>query len=516
MGLQISFDDVTDSPIAATAQDYATAMTIYRMIERDEASKIMVFCWRNEDCRRCLALFNLLLKQRISEASHNRGLADRLREVRTAHIYATWQRNERTDEMEEHVKKRLLHQFKMGKIEVLFNANYLSTGIDIPCTDAVVLTQKSKGVRQVLQRWGRALRSIATQPSKRGILAIIMSDPEEPDEDKTKRKEFMGFDLALNNDFGGCHADFCNMYRTAECAAHRSNRIIGECDKIKAVRTTVRRRAHRDSTDTKKTPTFPPPVETVTPDVERTLRDMFDINVRDLLKDVDSQPSQGSLEHQDSDLVGSLASMGIQDERDGSQSESDGDSEHRSLADIQRDLLSRANDGSAQDADATIARRAAARRPPRADRLTEAAPEERAIPAQPRGQTTRPGAPQGPADAGVGMEATGGDLSTDRRRCLETIARYPRAPRPRLSQRGIRWPNRWTSSQSHRRAIARGARSLLRRQPPRLSQPEARLGPGKTNNRVRRAAKLVDPVHKRSASLICHFFGAGNNAMHEG
>ena len=408
VGLQISFDDVTDSPIAATAQDYATAMTIYRMIERDEASKIMVFCWRNEDCRRCLALFNLLLKQRISEASHNRGLADRLREVRTAHIYATWQRNERTDEMEEHVKKRLLHQFKMGKIEVLFNANYLSTGIDIPCTDAVVLTQKSKGVRQVLQRWGRALRSIATQPSKRGILAIIMSDPEEPDEDKTKRKEFMGFDLALNNDFGGCHADFCNMYRTAECAAHRSNRIIGECDKIKAVRTTVRRRAHRDATDTKKTPTFPPPVETVTPDVERTLRDMFDITVRDLLKDVDSQPSQGSLEHQDSDLVGSLASMGIQDERDGSQSESDGDSEHRSLADIQRDLLSRANDGSAQDADATIARRAAARRPPRADRLTEAAPEERAVPAQPRGQTTRPGAPQGPADAGGGDRGNGG------------------------------------------------------------------------------------------------------------
>ena len=410
VGLQISFDDVTDSPIAATAQDYATAMTIYRMIERGEASKIMVFCWRNEDCRRCLALFNLLLKQRISEASHNRELADRLREVQTAHIFATWQRNERTDEMEEHVKKRLLHQFKTGKIEVLFNANYLSTGIDIPCTDAVVLTQKSKGVRQVLQRWGRALRSIATQPSKRGILAIIMSDPEEPDEDKDKRKEFMGFDLALPDDFGGCHADFCNMYRTAECAAHRSNRIIGECDKIKAVPTTVKRKAHRDAPDKKKTtPTFPPPVATITPDVERTLRDMFDITVRNLLEDVDSQPSQRSLEHQDSDLVGSLASMGIEDERDGSQSESEGDSEHRSLADIQRDRqISGANDGSAPDADATIERRAEARRPPRADRLTESAPEERAMPAPPRGQTTRPGAPQGTSAAGGGDGGNGG------------------------------------------------------------------------------------------------------------
>ena len=371
VGLQISFD-VTDSPIAATAQDYATAMTIYRMIERGEASKIMVFCWRNEDCRRCLALFNLLLKQRITEARsrtsrHDRELADRLSEVRTAHIFATWERNEQTEEMEEHVKKRLLHQFKMGKIEVLFNANYLSTGIDIPCTDAVVLTQKSKGVRQVLQRWGRALRSIATQPMKRGILAIIMSDPEEPDEDKTERKEFMGFDLdsAPNNDFGGCHADFRNMYRNAECAAHRSNRIIGECEIIKAVPTTVKRKAHRDATHTRKTPTFPPPVATITPDVERTLRDMFDITVRDLLadqrEDVNSQPSQRRVERQDSDLVGSLASMGIQDEQGGSQQyASDGDSEW-----------------------------------PRAGRSTEGGPEERAVPAQPRGQATRPSAPQG-------------------------------------------------------------------------------------------------------------------------
>ena len=135
---------------------------------------------------------------------------------------------------------------------------------------------------------------------------------------------------------------------------------------------------------------------------------MFDITVRDLLEDVDSQPSQRSLEHQDSDLVGSLASMGIQDERDGSQSESEGDSEHRSLADIQRDLLSGANDGSAPDADATIERRAAARRPPRADRLTEAAPEERAMPAPPRGQTTRPGAPQGTSAAGGGDGGNGG------------------------------------------------------------------------------------------------------------
>ena len=244
VSLQISFDG--KSSIAATAQDYATAMTIYRMIEQRQASKIMVFCWRNEECRRCLALFKLLLEQRIEEAKDNRELADRLSEVHSAHIYATWTRNEVTEVMEERVQKRLLYQFKMGKIEVLFNANLLSTGIDIPCTDAVVLTQRSRALKMVLQRWGRAPRSIATQPSKRGILAIVMSDPKESDEDKTKRKEFMGLDLAQKDDFGGCHFHFRNMYRAAEFAAQNSNRIIGERKKITPYLATLRRTSHRD------------------------------------------------------------------------------------------------------------------------------------------------------------------------------------------------------------------------------------------------------------------------------
>ena len=177
----------------------------------------------------------------------------------------------------------------MGNIEVLFNANYLSTGIDIPCTDAVVLAQKSRVVTQLLQRWGRALRSIVTQPSKRGVLAIIMSDPRESDDEMAKRKEFMGLDVALKKDFGGCHVDFREMYRTAECAAHHSNRIIGECGPIKAFPTTARARGRNEEDSTKegqkpKGPTPPPVVETVTPEVERALRDMFGIKVRDLLQ----------------------------------------------------------------------------------------------------------------------------------------------------------------------------------------------------------------------------------------
>tara|TARA_Y100001954_G_scaffold238270_1_gene305081 strand:- start:190 stop:3945 length:3756 start_codon:yes stop_codon:yes gene_type:complete len=286
VGLQISFN-VSDSPVVATTQDYATAMTIYRMIERREASKIMVFCSKNEDCRRCLALFQVLLRQRIDEAkSHgDQALVRCLNEVHSAHIYASWDRNNGvTEKMEEVVKRKLLHTFRMGKTEVLFNANYLSTGIDIPCTDAVVLTSKSKVKTLVLQRWGRALRSVKTQPNKRGVLALIMSDPRESSDDRTNRRKFMGLDTKKASDFCGCHSDFRLMYRTAECAAHHSNRIIGECDKITAARTTQRKASGNAKTKSQNHSVCPGDALTVTPDVERTLCDMFDIVVRDLLQ----------------------------------------------------------------------------------------------------------------------------------------------------------------------------------------------------------------------------------------
>ena len=100
----------------------------------------------------------------------------------------------------------------------------------------------------------------------------------------------------------------------AEFAAHKSNRIIGERKTITPYLATSRRTSHRDETNTRENIRFPLQVATIMPDLERTLRDMFDITVRDLLEDDNSQPSQRGLEHQDSDLVGSLASMGIHDE----------------------------------------------------------------------------------------------------------------------------------------------------------------------------------------------------------
>ena len=40
----------------------------------------------------------------------------------------------------------------MGDIEVLFNVKVLATGVDLPCTDAVVLTAATDNVERILQR----------------------------------------------------------------------------------------------------------------------------------------------------------------------------------------------------------------------------------------------------------------------------------------------------------------------------------------------------------------------------
>ena len=82
--------------------------------------------------------------------------------------------------MGERVRRKLLHVFKMGEIEVLFNTDYLSTGIDIPCTGASrVLTASPNSKRATFQRWGRALRVVSSRPDKTGIIAFVTSDPRE-------------------------------------------------------------------------------------------------------------------------------------------------------------------------------------------------------------------------------------------------------------------------------------------------------------------------------------------------
>ena len=284
VGLQFNFVGAESRPLAATTQDYFSAMMIYRMIEQNEARKIMVFCSNNEACRRCLALFQAVLRRRIQDAE-SRGdlaLAERLKVVNAAHIYASWRRNGKNEYMGERVRRKLLHVFKMGEIEVLFNTDYLSTGIDIPCTDAVVLTASPNSTRATFQRWGRALRVVSSRPDKTGIIAFVTSDPRESTDDRTARCKFMGLDSKKKKDFGGCDPKFRDMYHVVECATHPSNRIICETESVKVGRTTIRKQSSQGAV-TKQSSTFPPIVDTVTPSDEKILCDMFDITVRDLL-----------------------------------------------------------------------------------------------------------------------------------------------------------------------------------------------------------------------------------------
>ena len=306
VAMQITFKvSCTGESIVATTQDYATVATIYRMIERREASKIMVFCSRNDNCRRCLALFQVFMRQRVDDAKYrgDEALVRHLNEVKSAHIYTSWETNGMTKHMKENVKMNLLYEFRMGKTQVLFNVDCLSTGIDIPCTDAVVLASAPTTNTCVLQRWGRALRSDASH--KRGILALVMCDPKESNEVREERRKFMGIDLTSKGDFDGCQKGFQKCYSVAECAAHCSNRIIGDIKTvddvpIKAttnVRTRKRRKRKRkrkqkqyeDKNSEQMLPKACGSPDSVDAEFECMLNDMFDIEVRDLLDPTESR-----------------------------------------------------------------------------------------------------------------------------------------------------------------------------------------------------------------------------------
>ena len=296
VGLQIAFE-CTERPIGVTTQDYATVMIIYKMIERREASKIMVFCGVNEECRRCLALFNLVIRTRAEEARSRGevGRANLLDVAHGAHIYASWDREGReqmTDKMPENARRQMLHRFRTGEIEVLFNVDYLSTGIDIPCTDAVVLAKPPSSTRTLLQRWGRALRSVSERPGKRGILALVSSNPLERDGESRTRRQRMGIDPDSAFDFGGPEVkQFQHMYRVAVCAAHPSNRILGqeftysEGSLTKPKKTSQKLSTLVDGKQTPKRGAIPTQCHTVHHNVERSLCRMFDIVLRDLIND---------------------------------------------------------------------------------------------------------------------------------------------------------------------------------------------------------------------------------------
>jgi len=300
IGLQINFSPA-DAPIAVTTQDYATVATIYRMIERKQARKIIVFVGTNNDvCRRVFALFKEFLSKRIEQAhmSGDHDLEQLLRRVHPDHYWGTWDKPDGTSKppLETRVKQKMLQTFRMGDIEVLFNVRVLSTGVDLPCTDAVVLTAGTDNVEEILQRWGRALRSVPGQPDKRGILAIVTLDPRESDEDKGRRRDFFGLSSEFAGDIGGTLKNtqvFRDTYAIAEYAAHESNRVLGRTFPMKDEKTTAKEKkeaadkpgGHTPSTTKTPRGSVPKDVVTVHSNAEDVLCGMFDIELRDLLDD---------------------------------------------------------------------------------------------------------------------------------------------------------------------------------------------------------------------------------------
>ena len=233
--LQITFGPDGRTVINASAHEYASAALLLRLYEDGCVTKVIAFCPTIAACRRVMALFKAMVSRRISELKEAAEDAaqtqlDILRDINCGHVHQSESKDgEIIRKQARHVRQQLIGQFLTGQFEVLFNTNLLSTGVDFPCCDAVLLISPTKDPRTIMQRWGRALRYVACKPNKKGILAMVSTDPYEPSEDIEEREEALGIsdDTVFKNDQAATEAQFDAMYRVAECAVDPSRRTIG-------------------------------------------------------------------------------------------------------------------------------------------------------------------------------------------------------------------------------------------------------------------------------------------------
>ncbi|KAL4542387.1 hypothetical protein Ndes2526B_g09352 [Nannochloris sp. 'desiccata'] len=236
VNLQISFGP--GKIITATAHDYASVMLLLRLFERDDDAggggirKAIAFCPNASACRRTMALFRAVVDRRIGEAkkAFNGELAAKLSTIGTGHVYQTQTRDGNIlSEQPMYVRQQLIGEFLVSERYVLFNTNLLSTGVDFPCCDAVMLTSPTRDPRTLMQRWGRALRYVKSKPNKRGFLAMVTTDPYEPSNEVQEREKKLGIseETVFKNDQAKNDVVFDAMFRVAECAVHPSKRVIG-------------------------------------------------------------------------------------------------------------------------------------------------------------------------------------------------------------------------------------------------------------------------------------------------
>jgi superfamily II DNA/RNA helicase len=232
--LQIAFNHNTT--LYASAQDYASAIMLLRLFEHDHVTKPIVFCPSASSCRRIMALFNAAVRRRITEvSSFDQALAAKLRKINCGHVFQSESSNGKTiSEQPMHVRQKLIGQYLTGEFEVLFNTNLLTTGIDFPCCDGVLLTSPTKDPRTLMQRWGRSLRWVSSKPDKKGYLALVSTNPYESNEEVEEREKRLGINKlpVAKNEQKLTEHKFDVMYRIAEFANDPSRRTIGVVFKL--------------------------------------------------------------------------------------------------------------------------------------------------------------------------------------------------------------------------------------------------------------------------------------------
>ena len=188
--MKVLFADLQESgkdvpKVVVTLKEYTGMILVIRLLEQGQVRKPIVFCPSAASCRRCMALLRLLLRRHSGASGEN----EHLEHVGSGHVfesateYALQDGEPRKSKatMSLHARKYLLGEFQSAQSYVLFNTNLLSTGVDLPCCDGVVLLSPSEKKRTVLQRWGRSLRVESHNvDTKTGTLALVVEDPWSP------------------------------------------------------------------------------------------------------------------------------------------------------------------------------------------------------------------------------------------------------------------------------------------------------------------------------------------------
>ena len=235
---EVLFNDLQESgkaprKVVVTMKEYAAMILVIRLLEQGQVLKPIVFCPSAASCRRSMALLRLLLRrhQRSQPLLANVGSGHVFQSATNYVLDADGNQQGEQEAMPLHVRHHLLGEFQSSESYVLFNTNLLSTGVDLPCCDGVVLVSPSTKRRTVLQRWGRSLRVEAHREDKEGTLALVAEDPLEPTELVEARAQALGIeDLeVLKDDNQLLDAEkFRAVLRTAEAAAASSYKVLGD------------------------------------------------------------------------------------------------------------------------------------------------------------------------------------------------------------------------------------------------------------------------------------------------